>query len=109
MIFETGLPPRWYFPREDVRAELIATDLRTVCAYKGYADNFSVRAGGELHENVAWTYEEPRHAAAAVAGYVAFFNEHVEIEVDGEVQERPASPWSGPGWWDSVREFEAQL
>jgi Domain of unknown function (DUF427) len=68
-----------------------------------------VRAGGELHENVAWTYREPLHDAAAVADYVAFFNERVEIEVDGEIQERLASTWSAPGWWNRIREFEAQL
>ena len=109
VLFETGLPPRWYFPREDVRAELIPTDLWTVCAYKGYADYFSVRAGGELHENVAWIYREPLHDAAAVRDYVAFFNERVEIEVDGEIQESLATAWSAPGWWHRIREFEAQL
>ncbi len=109
VLFETGLPPRWYFPLEDVHAELIPTDLWTMCPYKGYADYFSVRAGGELHENVAWTYREPLHDAAAVAGYVAFFNERVEIEVDGEVQERHVSMWSAPGWWNRIRDIEAQL
>ncbi len=111
VLFESGLPPRWYFPLEDVSAELIATDLRTTCAYKGHASFFSVRAGGELHENVAWTYKEPRHDVATVAGYVAFFNEHVETEVDGEIQERLVSPteWSTSRWWERVREFEAQI
>jgi hypothetical protein len=65
--------------------------------------------GGELHENVAWTYRESLHDAVAVAGYVAFFNERVEIEVDGEIQEQPASMWSAPGWWNRIREIEAQL
>lgn len=109
VIFETGLPPRWYFAREDVLVELIPTELSTVCAYKGYADYFSVRAGGELHENVAWTYRKPRRDAAVVKDHVAFFNERVEIEVDGEVQESPVNPWSTPGWWDHIREFEARL
>jgi uncharacterized protein (DUF427 family) len=109
VIFETGHSPRWYFPPEDVRAELIPTDLWTMCPYKGYGDYFSVRAGRELHENVAWTYREPLHDAAAVRDYLAFFNERVEIEVDGEVQERHASTWSAPGWWNRIREMEAQL
>jgi uncharacterized protein (DUF427 family) len=109
VIFETGLPPRWYLPQEDVHAELMPTDLWTMCPYKGYADYFSVRVGGEVHENVAWTYREPLHDAAAIKDYVAFFDERVQIEVDGEVQERHASMWSTPGWWKRIREVEAQL
>ena len=58
---------------------------------------------------MAWTYWEPLHDAAAVAGYVAFFNGRVEIEVDREVKERHASMWSAPGWWDRIRDIEARL
>jgi uncharacterized protein (DUF427 family) len=108
-IFETGLPTRWYFPPEDVRAALIGSDLQTVCSYKGHADYRSVRVGDEVHENVAWTYAQPRHDAAAVAGYVAFFNERVDIVVDGEPQPSPRSPWSVPGWWKSMADFTAQM
>ena len=109
VIFETGLPPRWYFPAQDVRVALIESQLHSVCAYKGQADYWSVRVGGELHENVAWTYRQPRHDAAAVAGYVAFFNEHVDLVVDGQPQQRPPSPWSAPGWWNSMAAFAAQM
>jgi uncharacterized protein (DUF427 family) len=108
VIFETGLPP-WYFPAEDVRVALIESQLHSVCAYKGHAEHWSVRVGGELHENVAWTYRQPRHDAAAVAGYVAFFNEQVDIVVDGQPQQRPPSPWSAPGWWNSMAAFAAQM
>lgn len=109
VIFETGLPPRWYFPREDVLVDLVPTDLTTTCAYKGHAGYWSVSAGGQLRENVAWTYREPRHDAATVAGHVAFFNERTEIEVDGEPQPTPRSLWSDPGWWRHVGDFEAQI
>jgi hypothetical protein len=61
-----------------------------------------------LHENVAWTYREPRHDAAAVAGYVAFFNEHTDIDVDGERQTSPRTPWSKPGWWHHMGDVEAE-
>ena len=98
-LFETGLPTRWYLPREDVRVELEPSDLHTRCAYKGWASYFSVRAGDERLENVAWTYPEPRHDAAAVRDLVCFFNEAVDLEVDGEREERPATPWGAPGWW----------
>jgi uncharacterized protein (DUF427 family) len=98
-LFETGLPTRWYLPREDVRAEPEPTELHTQCAYKGTASYFSVRVGGELLENIAWTYREPRHDAARVQDLVCFFNEAVDLDIDGERQERPMTPWSQPGWW----------
>jgi uncharacterized protein (DUF427 family) len=98
VIFETGLPPRWYFPREDVRQELLEeSDKRTGCAYKGFASYFSVRAGGELEEDVVWFYPEPRRDAERITGYLAFFNERVDLEVDGELQERPETQWSPRG------------
>jgi uncharacterized protein (DUF427 family) len=98
VIFETGLPPRWYFPREDVREELLEeSDKHTGCAYKGFASYFSVRAGGELEEDVVWFYPEPRRDAERIRGYLAFFNERVDIEVDGELQERPETQWSPGG------------
>jgi uncharacterized protein (DUF427 family) len=98
-LFETGLPTRWYLPREDVVAELEPSDLNTACAYKGVAAYFSVRGGGELRENIAWTYLDPRHDAAAVKDLVCFFNEAVDIDVDGERERRPSTPWGQPGWW----------
>lgn len=97
VIFETGLPPRWYVPREDVGAELIESEMRTGCAYKGFASYFSLRVGDRLEENLAWTYEEPRREVAPIAGMVSFFNERLDVELDGELQERPLTPWS-PEW-----------
>jgi uncharacterized protein (DUF427 family) len=90
VLFETGLPPRWYIPREDVKAELESSDHRTTCAYKGHATHFSV--AGE--EAVAWTYEEPLHDGQPVKGLVAFYDERVDIEIDGEPQGRPQTQWS---------------
>ena len=98
-LFETGLPTRWYLPREDISAELEPSDLRTECAYKGVASYFSVRAGDALLENVAWTYPDPRHDAADVRDFVCFFNEAVDLVIDGERQERPMTPWSRTDWW----------
>ena len=98
-LFETGLPTRWYLPREDIAAELEPSELRTECAYKGVASYLSVRAGDALLENVAWTYPQPRHDAVDVRDFVCFFNEAVDLDLDGERQERPMTPWSRPGWW----------
>jgi uncharacterized protein (DUF427 family) len=97
VIFETSLPPRWYIPPEDVRAELTPSSKRTGCAYKGFAFYFSVRLSDRLEEDLAWTYEEPRREVAPVAGMLSFFNERVDIELDGELQTRPFTPWS-PNW-----------
>jgi uncharacterized protein (DUF427 family) len=96
-LFETGLPTRWYIPPSDVREELLVeSDKRTTCAYKGYASYRSVRTPAGVEEDVAWFYPEPRHDAERVAGYVCFFNERVDLFVDGELQERPLTQWS-PG------------
>jgi uncharacterized protein (DUF427 family) len=94
-LFETGLPPRWYIPREDVRTELLEdSDKRTGCAYKGFASYWSVRAGDELEEDLVWCYPDPTRDVERIKGYLAFFNERVDIEVDGEAQERPQTQWS---------------
>jgi uncharacterized protein (DUF427 family) len=89
-LFETGLPVRWYMPREEIGAELEPSDHRTVCAYKGHATHYDV--AGE--RAVAWSYEDPLHDGRPVKGLVAFYNERVDIEVDGEPQERPHTQWS---------------
>jgi uncharacterized protein (DUF427 family) len=95
VIFETGLPPRWYFPPEDVRADVLAdSDKRTGCAYKGFASYKHVLTGSGREEDVVWLYEDPRRDVAPIQGYLAFFNERVDIEVDGELQERPVTQWS---------------
>jgi uncharacterized protein (DUF427 family) len=92
-LFETKLPVRWYLPREDVSAELEPSDHRTVCAYKGTPRHFTV--AGE--DAVAWSYEEPLHDGLPVKDLVAFYNERVDVEIDGEPQERPETQWSRSG------------
>jgi uncharacterized protein (DUF427 family) len=90
-LFETSLPTRWYIPREDVTAELSEnTDVRTTCAYKGHATHWDV--GGE--RAIAWSYEDPLNDALPVRGMISFYNERVDIEVDGEAEERPQTQWS---------------
>ena len=64
---------------------------------------------GEFNVNLAWTYLEPLHDAAEVADHVAFFNERVEIEIDGEIEPPVRTPWSDPDWWKGIRELEAEL
>jgi uncharacterized protein (DUF427 family) len=109
VIFETGMGPRWYLPRTDVRAELLPGDAHTVCAYKGHASYWSVGTSAGLRENIAWTYLEPRRDALPVAGQVAFLDEHVDLEVDGEPQPHPRTLWAAPRWWETIARFEARI
>ncbi|MBP2335166.1 uncharacterized protein (DUF427 family) [Saccharothrix coeruleofusca] len=90
VLFETGLPPRYYLPMTDVRMDLLRpTDLRTGCPYKGTAEYWSVVVGDEVHENVVWGYRTPLPESQKIAGLVAFYNEKVDITLDGVLQERP--------------------
>jgi len=94
-LFESGLPPRFYLPAEDVRTDLLEpSEKKTSCAYKGEASYRHVRVGDTLHEDLAWTYAEPDDEGEAVRGLICFFNERVDLELDGEPQERPATQWS---------------
>ena len=94
-LFETTLPTRWYLPVDDVEWELLEpSDTVTRCPYKGTARYWSVRAGGELQRDVAWSYPDPIPECPRIAGLVCFFNEKVDLVVDGEPQPRPRTPWS---------------
>ncbi len=92
LLFETLLPIRWYLPRADVVVELEPTDTISYCAYKGRASYYSVPDGPS---DVAWTYHQPLREAEAVRDRIAFFDERVDVIVDGRRRERPVTPWSG--------------
>jgi uncharacterized protein (DUF427 family) len=91
MLFETSLPTRFYVPRDDVRVPLHASPRRTYCPYKGQASTWSVDAGGRRHEDLAWSYEQPLPDGPPIAGLVAFWDERVDVIVDGERRARPGS------------------
>jgi uncharacterized protein (DUF427 family) len=94
LLFETYLPTRYYLPAKDVNTNLLSpTDTRTACAYKGVAEYWAAAGDTELHD-VAWTYRHPLHDAAPVQDMIAFFNERVDVTVDGQLQQRPRTPWS---------------
>lgn len=95
LLFETRLPTRYYVPAEDVDfSRLHETDLVTTCPYKGDARYWSVDTGDRVRENIAWSYPAPIRAAAAVEGLVAFYDEVVDIVVDGVPLPRPVSEFS---------------
>lgn len=94
-LFESGLPPRYYLPAEDVRMDLLEpSEKKTRCAYKGIASYWHARAGGTLHEDLAWTYPEPELDGRPIQGLICFFNERVDLELDGRPLERPRTQWS---------------
>jgi uncharacterized protein (DUF427 family) len=95
ILFETGLPPRYYIPPEDVRDDVLAGSQNTTqCPYKGIASYYSVVAGGDRAEALVWYYPDPIPEAAKIRGLLCFYNEKVDIEVDGEKEERPQTQWS---------------
>ncbi len=89
-LFETGLPTRWYIPKEDVAAELEPSDTVTRCPYKGAASYYSVNG----NEDLIWYYVDPLPEVGGIKDLLCFFNEKVDIELDGELEERPDTPWS---------------
>jgi uncharacterized protein (DUF427 family) len=91
MVFETGLPTRYYVNRTDVRFEhLVPSDTVTACPYKGTTSGYwSVRAGGTEHKDLAWSYDFPTRQLLPITGMIAFYNEKVDTFIDGEPAERP--------------------
>lgn len=98
LLFETGLPTRYYFPPEDVNFEALASSTTSsLCPYKGVADQYWSVFGRPEARNVAWSYSAPLPAVGKVAGRVAFYNELVDIAVDGVSMDRPVSLFSREG------------
>jgi uncharacterized protein (DUF427 family) len=94
-LYETSLPVRYYLPVGDVRVQLLeVSPTVTQCAYKGTATHWSALIGDQVLADVAWTYEDAEPEADRVQGRICFYNERVDLEVDGVRQDRPRSPWS---------------
>jgi uncharacterized protein (DUF427 family) len=91
MVFETGLPTRYYFNRTEVNVRhLVATDTVTSCPYKGMTSGYwSVSLGEVLHPDLAWAYDFPTRQMLPIAGLISFYNEKVDVVVDGERKPRP--------------------
>jgi uncharacterized protein (DUF427 family) len=88
LLFETGLPPRFYVPKTDVRMELLTpTTTASHCPYKGDAEYWSLTLGSRAVEDVAWSYRTPLAESQKIAGLVCFYPEKVELYVDGQLRE----------------------
>jgi uncharacterized protein (DUF427 family) len=93
LVFETGLPTRYYVNRTEVDfTHLIPSDTVTECPYKGVTSGYwSVQIGEKAHRDLAWAYDFPYHQLEPIAGLIAFYNEKVDIVLDGERLERPTT------------------
>ena len=91
LLFETGLPTRYYFDRTDVEfGHLETSNTQSVCPYKGITSGYwCARVGDTVHSDVAWTYDYPMPQVAPIAGLIAFYNEIVDTFLDGDKQPRP--------------------
>jgi uncharacterized protein (DUF427 family) len=85
ILFETGLPPRYYLPLTDIRLDLLRpSDRTTQCPYKGTASYWSVQTGAGNHPDLVWTYRNPLPESQKIAGLACFYSERAELYVDGQ-------------------------
>lgn len=90
ILFETHLPPRYYLPIADLRTELLTPSAtESHCPYKGTATYWSMTVNGETRKDFVWIYRAPLPESQKIAGLACFYNEKVDIFVDGVRQERP--------------------
>jgi uncharacterized protein (DUF427 family) len=96
LVFETGLPTRYYFNRTEVNFDhLVTTDTVTACPYKGTTSGYwSVRIGDVTHSDLAWTYDFPTRQLLPISGLIAFYNEKIDLAVDGRQLQRPKTHFS---------------
>jgi uncharacterized protein (DUF427 family) len=95
LLFETGLPVRYYLPKTHVRLDLLEpNDTVSHCPYKGQAEYWSIRTGDTIHPGLAWSYPTPLPESQKIAGLISFYNEKVDIYLDGVLQERPKSKFA---------------
>ncbi|WDQ30674.1 DUF427 domain-containing protein [Paenibacillus marchantiae] len=99
IVFETGVPVRYYLPIEDVDQNVLtANDKQTSCPYKGDASYWTAVLNGQTYENIVWSYLNPIPEIPKIAGSMSFYNEQVDVYVDGELQPKPK-------WYYSALEF----
>ncbi len=95
LLFETGLPTRYYMPKHDARMDLLErSDAVSRCPYKGEANLYSIRIGDTRHEGLAWIYRYPTVECAKIQGLVGFFNEKLDMYEDDTLLPRPKTIWS---------------
>ena len=84
LLFETGVPTRYYILPEDVREDLLVpSETTSVCPYKGVASYRSMQTNGEVAEDLVWYYPEPLPEATKVSDHLCFYDGKVNLQVDG--------------------------
>ena len=93
LVFETGLPTRYYLNRTDVDfTHLLATDTVTACPYKGVTSGYwNAQLGDTGYPDIAWTYDFPTRQLLPITGLVAFYDEKVDTYLDGRLLDRPVT------------------
>jgi uncharacterized protein (DUF427 family) len=95
ILFETGLPARYYLPLSDLRTELMRhTETTSHCPYKGTAAYWSVQVGDTTYDDLVWIYRTPLPESVKIAGLACFYNEKVDLFVDGVREERPVTKFA---------------
>lgn len=86
ILYETGLTPRYYFPKDDVKMDLlIPTETQTQCPYKGYASYWSAFIDGKEYKDIVWSYHQPLPEVHEIKGLLCFYNEAVDsVLIDGK-------------------------
>ncbi|MBB6675393.1 DUF427 domain-containing protein [Cohnella nanjingensis] len=100
ILYETGLTPRYYLPKADVRFDLLTpSETSSRCPYKGQARYWHARVNGRTVEDAVWSYDEALPEAREIAGRVGFYNERVDaVIVDGEawtLSDKDRLPYGG--------------
>ena len=95
LLFETGLPTRYYIPKQDVRMDLfVPTSSVTRCPYKGVARYWSGPVGDGMIQDIVWSYPAPIPECPKIENLLSFYNERVDLYVDGVLQDHPTTPFS---------------
>jgi uncharacterized protein (DUF427 family) len=96
LLFETGLPTRYYIPKVDTRLDLLTpTNTSTRCPYKGKASYWTVNVAGKEFTDIVWSYPAPIPECPKIENLLCFYDEKVDaVYVDGELQPKPKTPWS---------------
>ena len=93
MVFETGLPTRYYLNRTEVNFDLLVpSDTLASCPYKGQTTGYwNIHIGDTTYPDLAWAYDFPTRQLLPIAGLVAFYNEKVDVTLEGEPLPRPTT------------------
>ena len=95
ILFETGLPPRYYLPLTDLRLDLLRPSASvTHCPYKGAATYWTLALGEAEYRDLVWIYRAPLPESQKIAGLACFYNEKVDLRIDGDAVERPRTQFS---------------